>query len=221
MYYLSETYYIPIVLIVVCLTTALLGYYRKHKFVYLRLFPAYAMASAIQIVISLACVFFVIPTFQLIINYTNVGFVIIEFFIFYDLLFQIIRNKHLKRIMQLMQILFIILSTYIFVNYPIFPIPLLFNIINSFLLLIPCLFFFYEVFNTTPSTSLANQPAFWIVTGFAFMIICTLPFYFLETFFLNNMPDLYNRICTLNYVFYCLLFFLICRAYLCKPTIII
>jgi hypothetical protein len=219
-YFLSETYYVPLVLLALSIVTAIIGYFNRQKFKYLRLFPVYALVSAIQILISLACVFFRIPTFRHIINYSVLIFVIIEFFVFYNFLFQVIKNKHFKRSMQIMQTASISFGLYICLDFPDSnTIPLSFNIVNSTLLFIPCLFFFYEVFKTPPSTSLANQPSFWIIIGFAFMIICTLPFNLLETYFLINMTDLYNQICTLSYVFYCLIFFLICKAFLCKPII--
>ena len=221
LYYLAETYYTPLILLSLSLATAIIGYRNRHKFNYLRLFPIYAVAAAVQIIISLSCVFFIIPSYKLLINYSSVAFAIIEFFIFYNLLFQIIRDKFLKRSMEVARFAFPVLTLCVWLNSSFSNfIPLSFNIINLILLLIPCLFFFYEIFNTVPSTTLANQPSFWIITGFAFMIICTLPFYLLENYFFINMIDLYNKICALSYVFYCLLFILICKAFLCKQIML-
>lgn len=217
LYFLAETYYTPLILLSLSLATVIIGYHNRHKFAYLRLFPIYAVASTIQIIISLCCIFFIIPSYKLIINFSSIAFTIIEFLIFYDLLFHIIRDKFLTRSMEVSRIVFLVLTlcvllTSSFSNV----IPLSFNVINLILLIIPCLFFFYEVFNTSPSIPLSYQPAFWIITGFAFMIICTLPFYLLEKYFFHNMINLYNKISALTYAFYCLLFILICKAFLCK-----
>lgn len=220
-YFLSETYYLPLILLILCLITMVVGYINKCKFKHLQLFPLYALAAATQIVFFLTCIFFRAPTFRLLGNYSTLIFALIELYIFYNSLFQIIKNKYFKQSMHVMQIIFISFGLFLCLNFPHSDwVPASFNITNLVFLFLPCLFFFYEVFKTSASISLANQPSFWIVTGFSFMIVCTFPFYLLETYLIANMPNLYNQIYTLNYVFYCLIFLLICKAYLCKPITI-
>jgi hypothetical protein len=217
--YLSDTYYIPLIQLVLALAAAVIGYIHRRKFKYLRLFPIYAIASAIQTGLVFSCIIFKIHAYIFFGNYSIVIFVIIEFFIFYNLLFQLIKSQHLKTSMRIMQATFSLFLLFMCCNFKFSDaIPSSFTIVNSVFLFIPCLFFFYEIFKLPPSISLINQPPFWIITGFAFMVICTLPFYFLEPFLLNNMFNLYEQIYTLTYVFYCLVFLLICKAFLCTPV---
>lgn len=97
--------------------------------------------------------------------------------------------------------------------------PAAFSIVNSVCIAIPCFFYFREIFKSPPLTNLIHQPAFWIVSGFLFMVVCTLPFYLLQDYIYENMFYLFDQMYVLNNVFYCLLFLLISKAFLCKQEI--
>jgi hypothetical protein len=220
LYFLRETYYVPLIMLLLCLITATIGYRNRHRFTYLKLFPIYALASALQVILTFFIYIFQPSSFLLIVNTSIIIFVSIEFFIFFNLLSQLIKNRYFKRSMAAMQFSFILFSVFVWLNFKTNQcLPLSFNIVNSTCLIIPCLFYFYELFKAPPTISLSAQPAFWVIIGFSFMAICSIPFYLLENYFYNNMPDFYNQVCTLNYVFYCLVFILISKAFLCKPAV--
>lgn len=219
--FLRETYYTPAFLLILCTVVIIIGFYNRRKFKYLNLLPAYALTSATQIIITFICLIYKIPTFRQINNYSIILFMMVEFIIFYNLLLQVIERKYLKKSMSLMQFIFVLLSLAVALTMKSTgSIPQIYYITDSIFLIVPCLFYFYEIFKAPPSFRLSTQPAFWIVIGFSFMIICSLPLNLLEGFFISNMKDIYEQINTLNYVFYSLVFVLILKAFLCKPTII-
>lgn len=216
--FLSESYYVPLLLLVLCITTAALGCLNMSKFKHLRLFILYALAAAAQIIFCFYCLLFRVSAAEILSNYSSTAFVIVEVYIFYNLLFKILRSKYLKHLMQIVQGMFLLIGVLVCLTMPTLgSIPLSFNILNSIVLLIPCLFFFFETFKSDPSHSLPKQPEFWIITAFGFMTICTLPFYLIEKYFLTNSSNMYTQVSALNYFFYCLLFLLISKAFLCKP----
>lgn len=220
LYFLAETYYFPLILLLLSVIAAIIGFRHRHKFKYLRFFPWYALAAAMQILISFFCVSCKLPSYALIANSSLLCFMVVEFIIFYHLLSRILRIAYLRATIKVMQLIFLAVTSVTCLDFSFIEcVPLLYNIINSLFLIIPCLFYFYEVFTSPPTVSLSSQPAFWIIIGFSFMVIGSLPFYFLEHFLYNNMMEVYGQLSAMTYVFYCLLFILISKAFLCKRAI--
>jgi hypothetical protein len=220
LHFLSLSYYVLIILFIICSATAIISYRNRYKFRVLRLLPWYVVGSALQLMGTFICVYYLSPLSIQINNYSIFLYVIAELIVFYNLVLQLVNNFILRKSMYLILMGFIIFSIYAvatldFATY----IPLSFYMIDSICLIIPSTFYFYEVFTTTPLLKLSNQPSFWVIIGFSFMAICTLPFCLLEGYLLKNMSNIYNQLCTLNYAFYCLLFLFISKAFLCKhPT---
>lgn len=218
--FLSETYYISGLLLLASFGTALIGYYHKHKHKYLRLFTIYAAASFLQTSITFLCIIYE-PRFAIeLSNITVHAFIITEYMIIYNLLFQLIRKKGFRVVMHFLMYMFLIFMLYIFIKTKFITIVASeLTILNSLCIAIPCIFYFHEIFTSPPLVNLSEEPSFWIVTGYLFMVICTLPFYLLENYLHENMINLQKQIYILNYVFYCLLFVFISKAFLCKPAI--
>lgn len=217
--FFTLTYYIPPLLLIISTGSLLIGYLKRNSFKSLRFLPIYAGAASIQIVTTFICIVYRNFMYaQEINNYSLFLFVIIEFAIFYNLILQLLKSTYLKASLYSITILFIAFCIYSWakIDFSTY-IPGFFYITDSICLTIPCLFYFYEIFTATPIINLSNQPSFWIVIGFSFLAICTLPFYLLEHYLYENFRDFYDRACILNYVFYCLLFFLISKAFLCTP----
>lgn len=218
--FFSLTYYIPPALLIICLATVFIGYFNKRKFKSLKFLPIYAIASFLQIIITFICISYRTSPFSVKVNnYTIFLFVIIEFVIFYNLTLQWIKSSYLKKSIYFIGSLFIAFSIYSLFNIDFSEnIPDSFYITDSICLVIPCLVYFYEIFTTSPLISLSSQPSFWIIIGFSFMAICTLPFYLLEPYLYENIVNFYDQVYTLNYIFYCLLFIFISKAFLCRPV---
>jgi len=87
---------------------------------------------------------------------------------------------------------------------------------ESFFLVIPCLFYFYELFLTKNLRSLSDQPAFWVITGILFLNACEIPL-LVASKFLKQSAQFYNDAYSLNYILYSILFLLLIRAFLCPP----
>lgn len=87
-----------------------------------------------------------------------------------------------------------------------------------FFLLIPVFFYFKNIYKTSGVTDISKEPSFWISTGIAFFLLCTMSLSVLETFFIDHRPDLKRKLYPIYFTFYLLMFFMFLRAYWCKPT---
>jgi hypothetical protein len=219
--YFAITYYVPPVLLFMCFATTIIGYLNRSKFKSLKLLPVYLIASILQTIITFVCTSY--QGFEYAVevnNYSLFFFVIIEFLVFYNSSIQFLKTTFLKTCLYAVSIFFIIFSIYAWFNIDFSTyIPQFFYITDCICLAIPCLLYFYEVFTIMPLINLSNQPSFWVIIGFSILAICTLPFYLLEHYLYENLKGFYHQICALYYVFYCLLFFLISKAFLCKQEI--
>lgn len=217
--FFSSTLYVYPLLFVASFTTAFVGYYKKNKNPILRFLPIYALLSSLQTLICFCCIF-LDNDIGIIISISSIYvFMIIELLIFYNFLLNLLKVKwHLQSI-NMLKIIFVTLLAYTYINRgALLDVPSELNIINCICIAIPCLFYFQEIFTSAPLTNLSEEPSFWIVTGFLFMAICTLPFYFLQSYISQHLPMLYDQIYLLIAVFYCLLFSLILKAFICNPA---
>lgn len=214
--FFSLTYYTPVILIIESFIILYLSLKYKHRLRILRLFPFYALASLLQNLLIIYCIIFKPYYSNTISSYSIYCFILIEFSIFYHFMFSLLQKSKKKSILYLLLLIFFIsaIDAEREINLSL-EIPISFYLINSTCLLLPCIFYIYEIFKTLPLVSLSNQPAFWIVTGILFLVTGTLPFFLLEKYVYKYISDYYDQICALNYVFYCLLFSLIIKAYLC------
>jgi hypothetical protein len=86
-------------------------------------------------------------------------------------------------------------------------------LMEAIFLVVPCLLYFYELFQTVNRRPLKNQPAFWIVTAFLFHNACTIP-YSLTASFLGKYQEAASSVV---YILYSIVFLFIIRANLCSP----
>jgi hypothetical protein len=87
-------------------------------------------------------------------------------------------------------------------------------------IIILCFSYFLELFNKPPQYMLTREPSFWIICGFAFFMVSTLPYSIILDDLRNLNGDLYDSVFSIFHVFYILLFAMIFKAFLCKPVIL-
>ena len=145
-------------------------------------------------------------------------FMVIEFIIFYHYLYHIISSPKKKLVMKFIFISFlsIILFSWIIMPFSFTHILLHSVVLESLCLIVPCLFYFYQLFATPEQLILKNHPSFWIVTGIFFYNCCSIPIFLSATYISINLPSYLNAIFALNFILYSILFLLITRAYLCR-----
>jgi hypothetical protein len=85
-------------------------------------------------------------------------------------------------------------------------------------LLIPCAFYYTEIFRLKPNLQLAQEPSFWVVTGLSFVLICTFPLSLCINYLYQTNKIVYSNLYSIFYIFYFLLFLMIIRGHLCKQT---
>jgi hypothetical protein len=86
-------------------------------------------------------------------------------------------------------------------------------VFDCIFLMLPCLFYFYELFQKLNLQPLKDQPVFWIVTAFLFHIACSIP-YGLTGGFLGEYQEAASSVV---YILYSVVFLFIIRANLCSP----
>ena len=172
--------------------------------------------------------FFAIQEMKNIVNnisiYSDYVFTLIEFSIFMRFFNLAIEGK-IKFLLMVIEICFLTVTLYLFLaNFNpngIFFISTLEKIflLESLLLLIPCIIYFVQIFNSIKPFPLIQDGFFWVVTGLTFFLISTLPFSYLMNYLRKENSEIYMYLYSIVYLFYCLLFMMIIRGILCKlPT---
>jgi hypothetical protein len=155
--------------------------------------------------------------------YTDFADTIVEFLVFFFLIKNHIDNIRIRKVLNpllpvFLSSIFIYLVYYKTTHKEInqYFLQMIFTIQAS-LLIIACILYYLDLFKKEMKLNLLAQPSFWVVTGLSLFMLSTLPFSFigLHLFKLNFI--LYFHLFNIFNIFYCLLFIMIIRAYLCKP----
>lgn len=140
-------------------------------------------------------------------------FMLTEFSVFVYFILQHISTVKRRRAIQIDAVLFFLLVLWTMLRDHRFIIIAGLFPVESFFLVLPPLLYFFELFIRAPSNALKDQPAFWIITGILFLNCCSIPLQFAKAYMGRHAIEWYN----LNYLLYALFFFLLIKAYLCKP----
>lgn len=146
-------------------------------------------------------------------------FMIIEFGVFYIFLIKSISSKFFKKILKSVLVIFPIITCYFWISTNSFKeTPSNFTVAESYLIIIPCLYYYYELFNVPPVTDILNSPNFWIITGMLLLFIILIPLFLQSNNLHLNTPNL-SRIYTITFIGYITLFSFFINALKCQLRI--
>ena len=149
---------------------------------------------------------------------------IIEFLVFiryFAILLPGARNRFLLRLIRALFLLvtFILFSRDLLFRSRLFQDTLqVIFVVQAACLIAACFLYFINIFRHTPVSRLRNEPGFWVATGLSFMMVCTFPLSLFLNYVEAHGTVAYDSLFAIFYIFYCLLFLMIIRAYLCSPT---
>ncbi len=228
----NEEYYTKFILLFCIIIALIIGikFYRKEK-----------TYISFLLYISLSLIFFLaLPIIYVIKDLHgrsaavfdevwNTVFALVEFIIFYYFFLKILNAKIIKLLMRISFLPIFILSSIFFIKITdpefsrnqIIKLSFQINIVEFFLLLIPCLIYFYELFTKEASQILSKSPAFWITTGIFIYCVVSLPFLLIGDNLAINYKGLYHMMYGVHYISFSFLFISFAKAFLCKTTLTI
>lgn len=196
-----------------------IGLFNKNKFPALKIFYLYPLASLLQIIIA---VFF--PLFDISVkeynHTTNIAaniFMTIEFLLIYNFFRKVLQSKTIQLIMNVMTAayLLIILVNWIIFKY-FFYFPGYIFTLQAIFLLIPGLYYFFELFKYPVFPDLLKEFSFWVSLGIVFYFSCTLPIFLLKDWAYRKTGVINETsVYSINFICYGFLFLFIAKAYLC------
>lgn len=90
------------------------------------------------------------------------------------------------------------------------------------ILLVPCVYYFLQLFKTNSHVRLSERPSFWIVTGIFLFSIISIPYYLLNRYFFNTRFELrFMLSAVLYYIPFIANFIFLIKAFLCKKPLTI
>jgi hypothetical protein len=230
LYYWKGQFYTPLIKDIILIVTLWIAIKNRGKFPILKYMPVYTftllLASLALISAWIASDLGFYPEFFFGLDgYIDYLFTLVEMVIFSHFYYQLIKNRVVKRIILITNVLFIGFFVYMAI-----PVNGRYSdiseekqavvyTIESLILLFPCIYYVIELFKKQPTPTLKNQPEFWVSTGILFFMACTLPYSLLENYISKNIDSTTMAWYSIFHVFYILLFLMIIRAYLCKPAI--
>ncbi len=162
---------------------------------------------------------------SLIVRFVEYSFTIFEFLIFSFFFIKVLQSTTHKMILRIIRTLFLFLVTaalaYDFFSFGTIRWRTIFfqYTLQAFSLLVPCTFYYTEIFKYSPRPNLLNEPSFWVVTGLSFMLLSTLPFSLFCNYWFKMDLSLSRALSSLFYIFYALHFLMIIKGHLCKQKI--
>ena len=140
------------------------------------------------------------------------GFLLLDFIVCNLFILRYIGSKLRRRIIRINGLLFFgVLTFEVTATRP--KTSAFFFVTDCVFLVVPCLFYFYELFSKLNLRPLKDQPSFWVITGILFLHACDIPLFLTVPFLENYQGAAY----TLNYILFSIFFVLLIRAYLCPP----
>jgi hypothetical protein len=219
-YHSSPIYFwTALLMFMAALGAFIIGLRSGYKTKQLRFIPYYSLASCVQTLIGGYFIFtkFVqIRETRIVINTSVNIFVVIEFVFSYIFLLQVISSGKKRAILRILGSAFLLflLGLWSF-QFEVFYyyVSDFILVLESLLLVIPCLVYFYELFKFPRPIDLIHDPFFWAVTGILFYHSCIIPLYLLAVP-ISKMTENYAMIFSLNNVLYTILFL----SFICAST---
>jgi len=210
-----ESYFSVVFMMIAQVTTTVVSFHHRKRFRELKYFHWYPLAAFLQSSITLSTIGLDIDPDKKIQRTSISLFIVIEFLLIYFFAFKNIKLKRYRALLKFIFAAFLLYVLYgwtrtngILKYYEIY-------FIQSIILLLPSLLYFFQIFRLPVTSNPVSAPAFWINVGILFFFSSTIPLFILENYsrnFISHNQYLYS----ISYTAYGVFFILICKAYLCR-----
>jgi len=158
----------------------------------------------------------------------NTLFELIELFVFYYFFLNIIKSNFIRALMKISFIVFLFFVLLFFIrttnsNFGKDEILRFSSIIASikfFILLIPILTYFFELFSIDPIKDIFYSPSLWITSGLFLYCLTTLPFLLISDSLRTSNRSLYLLMFSIHFLSLSFLLLTIIKAFICRRPII-
>lgn len=192
---------------IVLFVISLILCFRPYSPRYMKSFPIYCFVNAV--------VDPIVSTGVISMNSAYSAFTVFELFYFTIFLATLIDSKKIRRIMLYIDIVFLLtlISIIKFIGMPIYGVIIL----ESCIILVPCLIYFRRIFSQKVITDLSSEPSFWMVTGIAFYFFLEIPTLSFSIYFIDiHRRDLFSAVYSVNNYSQLISFVLYVKAMTCK-----
>jgi hypothetical protein len=159
-------------------------------------------------------------------NSNSISF-LCELLAYYFFFQQAISIGLIKKIIYVLRIIFITLTCFNLLNLSLLHFQIAgkgdtfyLGTIEFIFLIIPCLFYFLELFSNPSSKSLFDRPSFWITTGIFFYTLVSIPYYFISPYLDSSKYQFSTELIALLFSLpFGITFLFLAKAFLCKTEL--
>jgi hypothetical protein len=196
-----------------------IGYINRKKIPSLRIFYFYPLSSLFQMIftyIIINCEVGVKTQNRVIAGSESI-FLIAEFFLIYNFFQNALKSELIKKLLYIIQVIYTLaVSLHWYIANSFFGPHDTLYILQAFCILIPVLFYFYELFKWPTINNLWGLASFWISTGIVIYFACTLPLFLMQSFIGKAIKVIHLYL--INFIAYGIMFLLFIKAYLCPKS---
>jgi len=179
---------IYIVFIAISLIASITVYFQSGMSIYLRVFPIFLLCTLVVELVAYHLGSNGISPITLYNFFTPV-----EFLFYMFVLRAVILNKRMKLIIfHTAWVYLLLVSMYFIFIQRISVFSSTTYAFGSLLITIICIYYFYELFQSSKAVSLVQQPVFWICAGLLFFYCCSFPIFGLLNF-INRSPNIIKK----------------------------
>lgn len=141
---------------------------------------------------------------------TNSLIFVCELLVYFFFFQKTLQSKSIKKIMPVLGVFFIVLTSFYLLHTIFYQVPKMgfidmnyLGVIEFVFLIVPCIFYFSELFIKPSEKKLLKRPSFWITTGIFFYSFISIPFFFISDYLAESKYEYRNE---LGVLLFCLPF---------------
>jgi hypothetical protein len=189
-------------------------YSQQNTRIYLRLFPLFLLLT---LIVELISYYLYINARKATITLLYNFFSLFEFLFYMYVIRAIIQNKRVKKIVFYISGLYLLLVilSFLFIQ-KITSFNSMTYALGCLLIGAICIYYFYELFQSSHSVSLVRQPSFWICSGLLFYYCCSFPIFGLLNFLKTGPTVIQNNFGVIILLLNVFLYSSFTIAFLCR-----
>jgi hypothetical protein len=206
-------YYSELFMFICELTAIILGLIYKRKDRIARFFIFYIILDITILVIDQYIIYLSgldRKKAGLFVNILNSFVFLIELLVYFFFFQKALQSLLIKKTLSILRLVFIGLTSLYLLHTIIYNTTRIgsfdtytLGVIEFFFLIVPCLFYFAELFSKPSERKLLNRPSFWIATGIFFYSFISIPYFFIVNYLFKSK---YHYIFELDALLFCLPF---------------